>query len=80
MEVIYDGPVPVYLQIADWLRSRIEAGEFGPDQRLPTETAIVQELGVARMTARKAMGVLREEGLVYTVHAQGTFVNPDRPR
>lgn len=80
MEVIYDGPVPVYQQIADWLRGRIEAGEFGPNQRLPSEVDIVGELGVARMTARKAIAVLRDEGLVYTVHAQGTFVRADRPR
>lgn len=80
MEVIYDGPVPVYQQIADWLRGRIEAGEFGPNQRLPSEVDIVGELGVARMTARKAIAALRDEGIVFTVHAQGTFVRADRPR
>lgn len=76
MEIIYNGPVPVWQQVAGWLRERIEAGEFGPADRLPTELQITQELGVARMTARKAYAALRDEGLVYTVHAQGTFVSP----
>jgi GntR family transcriptional regulator len=74
VEIVYDGPVAPYRQIADWLRGRIEAGEFRADQRIPSETDLVQELGVARVTARKAVAVLREEGLVYTVHARGTFV------
>lgn len=76
MEIIYDGPVPVYRQVARWLAGRIEAGEFGPDQRIPTEKDIVGELGVARETARKAVAYLRDQGVVYTVPALGTFVKP----
>jgi GntR family transcriptional regulator len=79
VEIIYDGPVPPHRQIAAWLRDRIGAGEFGPDQRLPAESDIVQELGVARTTARRAVAVLRDEGLVYTVQARGTFVRTDPP-
>lgn len=80
VEIVYNGPVPVYRQIADWLLGRIDAGEFGPNERIPTEQQIVGELGVARETARKAIAALRDDGVVFTVHAQGTFVRQDRPR
>jgi DNA-binding GntR family transcriptional regulator len=79
VEIIKDGPVPPYRQIAAWLRDRIIAGEFASDQRLPGETDIVNEFGVARTTARRVFRVLRDEGWAYTVQARGTFVSPDRP-
>lgn len=79
MEIIYDGPVPPHRQIAGWLRDRIRAGEFGPDRPLPAESALVQELGVARTTVRRAIAVLRDEGWVYTIQARGTFESPRHP-
>jgi GntR family transcriptional regulator len=59
-------PVPPYRQIAQIIRRRIGAGEYRPDMRIPTESEIVEEFEVARSTARRAVAVLREEGLVYT--------------
>jgi DNA-binding GntR family transcriptional regulator len=76
VEIIYDGPVPPHRQIAAWLRERIAAGEFDGGRRLPTQAALVQELGVAATTVRRALAVLREEGLIYTVPARGSFVAP----
>ena len=68
------GPVPRYQQIAGILRSRIEVGELEPDRPIPSETAIQQEFGVARATARHAVELLREWGLVVTVPGMGTYV------
>ena len=68
------GPVPRYQQIAGILRSRIEIGELEPDRPIPSETAIQQEFGVARATARHAVELLREWGLVVTVPGMGTYV------
>ena len=67
-------PVPPYRQIAGILRRRIEAGEYPPDTRIPTESELVEAFEVARTTARHAVEVLREEGLVYTVPQRGTYV------
>ena len=67
-------PVPRYRQIAGILRERIEAGELEPDRPIPSEAAIQQEFGVARETARKAVGLLREQGYVVTVPGLGTYV------
>jgi len=76
-------PVPPYRQIADILRRRIASGKYQPDARIPTESELVEEFEVARTTARRAVGVLREEGLIYTVPNRGSYVarkTPDSAR
>jgi len=47
---------------------------YQPDKRIPTESELVDEFEVARTTARRAMSVLREEGLIYTVPNRGSYV------
>ncbi|MFC6019553.1 GntR family transcriptional regulator [Plantactinospora solaniradicis] len=69
-----DGPVPVYQQVADVLAGRIAKGDLVPHRPIPSEAAIVQEFGVARGTARRAVALLRDRGLVYTVPQRGTYV------
>lgn len=65
---------PVHLQVADELRAGIEDGTYPPGARLPSETRLTQEYGIARMTAREAIKVLKAEGLVRTDVGRGTFV------
>ncbi|AYY11902.1 GntR family transcriptional regulator [Actinobacteria bacterium YIM 96077] len=67
---------PTYLQLAAALRARIESGEYGPGDQLPSESQLVGETGLARETVRRAIRVLREEGLVITLPARGTYVPP----
>jgi GntR family transcriptional regulator len=69
---------PVYVQVADILRSRIQSGQLLPDRPVPSETQLQQEFGVARGTARKAIALLREQGLVVTVKGRGSYVHPSR--
>jgi GntR family transcriptional regulator len=69
-----DGPTPVYLQLASILRARIEAGGYPPGRALPSETTLMQEHGLARETVRKAVRVLRDEGLVQIVQGRGAYV------
>ena len=67
-------PVPPYRQIADILKRRILSGQYPPDSRIPTESELVEVYEVARTTVRRAVGALRDEGLVYTVPQRGTYV------
>ena len=67
-------PIPPYRQIAAILRRRIEAGQYAPDTRMPTESELVEAFEVARSTARRAIEALREEGLIYTVPQRGSYV------
>ena len=68
------GPVPPYRQIAAIIKRSILSGKYPPDTRIPTESELVETYEVARSTARRAVAALREEGLVYTVPARGTYV------
>ncbi|GAA1586802.1 GntR family transcriptional regulator [Actinoplanes couchii] len=86
MAVIYlrdviepDGPVPPYLQLADILAGRIAREDWQPNRPIPSEFQLVQEFGVARGTARRAVAVLRERGLVFTVPHRGTYVAKAAP-
>jgi GntR family transcriptional regulator len=65
-------PVAVYTQIADILRRRIS--HMQPDDPVPSEKEIMGAYGVGRHTARAAIKVLRDEGLVITVAHRGSFV------
>ncbi len=66
----------LYTQIADILREKITSGELAPGAAMPSEAALVEEHGVTRATVRRAMRVLKEEGLVYSEKGYGTYVGP----
>jgi len=66
-------PVTLSDQIRAALRLRLESGWLPPDARFPSESAVAQEFGVTRMTARKAILSLIEAGLLYRVLGKGTF-------
>lgn len=68
--------VPRYLQLADWLRNRIDDGTYQRGSKIPSEVFLVQETGFARDTVRKAIAVLIEENRLYIVRGLGTFVGP----
>jgi GntR family transcriptional regulator len=68
------GPAYTYVRVADHLAARLAAGEFPPNSMLPGERALAEEYGVALGTIRRAMGELRDRGLVTTLAAKGTFV------
>ncbi|MGH2941188.1 MAG: GntR family transcriptional regulator [Solirubrobacteraceae bacterium] len=70
---------PVYKQIADRLRSAIGDGDYKPGDLLPSEHELAAEYGVARGTARQAIMVLRNEGLIDAVHGLGCFVREPEP-
>jgi DNA-binding GntR family transcriptional regulator len=72
--VDHDSAVPVYVQVAAVLRKGIEDGTYPRGRRLPSVTTLMQEYGIASVTARKALRVLVDEGLAETSPGMGTFV------
>jgi AcrR family transcriptional regulator len=63
-----------YRRIARLIAERIESGELGPGDRVPSTRAITAQWGVAMATATKVIAVLREQGLVQTTPGSGTVV------
>ena len=78
MLVDHDAPEPPYLQVAAILRGRIQSGELASGARVPSITVLMHEFGIARNTARRAVEVLKDEGLVTVRQGWGTFVTRDR--
>jgi DNA-binding GntR family transcriptional regulator len=73
-EIDHEGSVPVYQQLAAILRAQIESGELRSGRPIPSERTLTQQYGVAVGTVKKAVEVLRTEGLVHTVIGRGIFV------
>ncbi|MGW4163007.1 GntR family transcriptional regulator [Streptomyces sp. NPDC004788] len=73
------GRRPKYQRIADELRTAIQSGTFAPGDRLPGENDLMSTYDVARMTARQALSVLRNEGLTEARKGAGVFVRSFRP-
>jgi DNA-binding GntR family transcriptional regulator len=67
-------PVPPYRQLAAILRGQIEAGELAPGQQLPSVVTLAADYQIAVPTVRKAISLLKAEGLVTGVAGYGTFV------
>lgn len=66
--------VPAYVRIRETLRSRIVNRTLKRGDRLPSEDELAREFGVSRMTVRKSLEDLLNEGLLYRRHGVGTFV------
>lgn len=74
MTLDLDGPDPLYEQIAAILTARIADGTYPPRRRVPSEETVAEEFSVSRPTARAALQLLIERGLVHTVRGKGRFV------
>lgn len=68
------GAQPLYQQLQRALREAIEQGELGPDDALPSERQLATELGISRITVRKAIDGLADEGLLVRRQGSGNFV------
>lgn len=63
-----------YLQLADILRQRITSGQIPPGRRIPSQMELEQEFEISRNTIKKALDVLKAEGLLETAPGRGLFV------
>jgi len=67
---------PLYLQLARNLATAIHCGAWSAGEALPSERALSDAIGVSRITARKAIGLLVEEGLIRRAPGAGSFITP----
>lgn len=69
---------PIYLQICDLIREKIDSGEMSIGSRVWSENEIMEKFDVSRNTARKAIETLVVDGVVSRVQGKGSFVQ--RPK
>ena len=67
-------PRTLALELVESLGQKIRSGQLVPGQKLPTESAIVDEFQVSRTVVREAISRLQASGMVQTRHGIGTFV------
>lgn len=74
MTIDHDASTPLWRQLADILRARIQSGELPTGRIMPSENTLSQEYELARGTVVKALDALEGEGLIERIQGRGTFV------
>jgi DNA-binding transcriptional regulator YhcF (GntR family) len=69
-----DDPRPPFQQVANALRAAIRTRRFEPGEKLPSLNELSKGYGVSLMTVQKAIGVIRDEGLIISRQGKGSFV------
>src|SRR4051812_4850144 len=70
-----DATTPLYQQLRESLRARILENALPPLARLPSESELMQQHSVSRITVRQALNDLQKEGLIFKVQGKGAFVS-----
>lgn len=70
--------VPLYQQIYEDIKAKIEGGSYAEGDRIPSEQELCSTYGASRITVRRAIGDLCSNGYLIKRQGVGTFVN--RPR
>lgn len=73
---------PKYIQLRDILLRYLEEEQYTADQKIPTEDELITRFQVSRVTVRKALQVLVDDGVIYKVQGSGSFFSgkiPDIP-
>lgn len=65
--------LPKYIKIKNDIEDMINKGEIKPGNKLPTENELAKNYDVSRHTVRKALNILRQEGILYKKQGVGTF-------
>jgi GntR family transcriptional regulator len=71
-------PIPLYHQLSQSILAQITNGELEPGDTLPPERELTAAFDVSRITVRRAIDELENEGYVHRVQGKGTFVAPPR--
>jgi DNA-binding GntR family transcriptional regulator len=71
---VIEADTPIYRRIASRLESEIVEGKLKVGDKLPSERAMAEQLGISRMTARQALRHLTAKGMLETRTGQGTYV------
>lgn len=73
-EIKRETSVPLYIQLAQSIEERIQEGIFRPGSKIPSETELMKDYSVSRITVRQAMKYLSERNLIVRRRGLGSFV------
>ncbi|WP_197068499.1 GntR family transcriptional regulator [Photobacterium gaetbulicola] len=70
--------LPMYRQIADAIKEKIQSGEYKPGEALPTEAQLREAFSVSRVTVRQALKLLVEQNVLESIQGSGTYVKENK--
>ena len=73
-----DSRIPAYVQLMDIILEQINCGNWGENQKLPSERELCETYALSRTTVRQAIQELEKDRKLYVEHGKGTFVSPKR--
>ncbi|OYQ37796.1 GntR family transcriptional regulator [Niveispirillum lacus] len=76
LQTRWNDHTPLYIQLANRLRDGIHEGQIAYGDALPSERVLSELTGTSRVTIRKALDQLVDEGLLLRRHGSGTFITP----
>jgi GntR family transcriptional regulator len=65
---------PVYMIIVEDIREKINSGKLKPGDDIPSETALCNEYDTSRMTVRKGLAILANDGYIFSIPGKGYYV------
>lgn len=68
------GQVPLYYQLGEILKQRLEGGGWDPGTLFPSERELEEYFGVSRAVVRPALSLLERDGAIYRRRGSGTYV------
>ena len=74
-----DNPVPMYLQVSNWIESMLQSSEYDVGSKLPSEGELAVKFQLNRNTIRHAISVMVQQGLLEKQKGVGTFVRRKKP-
>lgn len=73
-----DERIPKYYLLKKEIIKKIDMEEYGGDEQIPSERELIEKYQVSRITVRKAVDELVNEGYLYKVQGKGTYVKSDK--
>ncbi|GAB6138794.1 phosphonate metabolism transcriptional regulator PhnF [Halanaerobaculum tunisiense] len=78
MKLNENSPIPLYYQLENIIREKIEQGDYEEGDKIPSERKLSDQFNLSRMTIRKAIENLVDEGLLHRKRGKGTFVSQEK--
>ena len=71
----HQSPIPLYHQLKEILKEKIESRDWGQGEKLPSENELITQYNISRNTVKKALDDLVQDGLLNRIQGKGTFVS-----
>lgn len=80
MAIDHKNPVPLYTQVANDIKAKINSGDLQVGDQLGSQQELAEKYTVSLITIKRALNDLNRDGLLYSRVGKGTYVANQSPR